>query len=76
MLPEQRVRIFGITPVGLASLTLGVCALWGCFAVEKVTTNRARNDMRASLRQIQRLRQDAQPVSRPSNHFPARPAAA
>jgi hypothetical protein len=60
------VRIFGITRAGLGSLALGVLALWGCFAGEMMATRRAQAELRASLRQIERLRQSAQPVSRPA----------
>jgi hypothetical protein len=69
------VRIFGITRGGLGSLTLGVLALWGCFAGETITTRRAQAELRASLRQIERLRQSAQPVSRPAANPFVRPSA-
>jgi hypothetical protein len=59
------VRIFGITRAGLGSLALGVLVLWGCFAGETMATRRGQAELRASLRQIERLRQSAQPVSRP-----------
>ena len=60
------VRIFGITRAGLGSLTFGVLVLWGCFAGEMVATRRGQAELRASLRQIERLRQSAQPVSKPT----------
>jgi hypothetical protein len=69
------VRIFGITAPGLGALTLGVLALWGCFAGEMITTRRAQNELRASLRQIERLRQSAQPVSKPAGNPFLRPSA-
>jgi hypothetical protein len=56
MHPERRLRIFGITRPGLIALTLAVCTLWGCLATERITTNRASNDLRASLREIALLK--------------------
>jgi hypothetical protein len=69
------VRIFGITRAGLGSLALGVLALWGCFAGEMLATRRAQAELRASLRQIERLRQNTQPVSRPAVNPFVRPSA-
>jgi hypothetical protein len=69
------VRIFGITRAGLASLAIGVLVLWGCFASEMMATRRAQAELRASLRQIERLRQSVQPVSRPSVNPFVRPSA-
>jgi hypothetical protein len=69
------VRIFGITRTGLGSLTLGVLVLWGCFAEEMIATRHAQAELRASLRQIERLRQSSQPVSKPITNPVVRPSA-
>ena len=69
------MRVFGITQTGLLSLAAGVAALWSCFAAEAVTNRQARNDLRASLQQIERLKRTAEPVSRPSPGAPAHPTA-
>ena len=56
MLLMLRLRLFGITKPGMIGLTLAVCALWGCFASERITTRRAQNELRMSLRKIAYLR--------------------
>lgn len=51
-----RLRLYGITKPGLIGLSLAVCALWGCFAGERITTRRAEDELKGSLRRIQYLR--------------------
>ena len=69
-----RLRLYGITKQGLIGLGLAVFALWGCFASERITTHRAQDELRTSLRRIARLRAsplnnsspNSQPASRPT----------
>jgi hypothetical protein len=66
----------------MIGLTLAVCALWVCFAMERITTQHADTELRASLRTIQRLRSTggnpgvSQPVSRPFTPSPQHSASA
>ncbi len=69
------MRLFEITKTGTIALALAVLALWTCFASEKITTQHARNELRASLRKIRLLRDKARPgikpVSLPAHSRPA-----
>ncbi len=81
---SMRLRYFAITKPGIIALTLAVCALWGCFAVEQITLRRADNELRASLKTIRLLQRagapaqspNGQPVSRPLFAGPQRAASA
>jgi hypothetical protein len=62
------VRLIGITKPGMIALTLAVFALWTCFASERITTNHARSELRASLRKIRLLQYQ---ISRPGSNRPS-----
>jgi hypothetical protein len=59
------VRFFAITKPGMIGLALAVCALWSCFFTERMTTRRANNELRASLRKIRLLQGAAAGPDRP-----------
>jgi hypothetical protein len=61
------VRLFAITPQGLLGITISVIGLWCCLAMEKTTVRRANQDLYATQIAMARLREQAVPVSRPSN---------
>jgi hypothetical protein len=50
----------------MIGLALAVCALWGCFFAERMTTRRANNELRASLRKIRLLQGGGTGQRRPS----------
>lgn len=72
-LPHTReddcLQIFGITRTGLCAMSLAVTALWGCFAMEQNELRHGRLDALASLRELNRLREQAVPVSAPVSPF-------
>ena len=72
-LPHTReddcLQIFGITRTGLCAMSLAVMALWGCFALEQNELRHGRFDARASLRELNRLREQAVPASAPVSPF-------
>ena len=55
LLFSPAMRLFAITKPGMIGLALAVCALWGCFVTERITTRHANNELRASLRRIRLL---------------------
>ena len=63
------MRLFAITPQGLLAIALSVASLWGCLALEQTNVRRANRDLYASQIALARLREQAVPVSQPSNPF-------
>lgn len=65
---EALLRLFAITKAGLLAITLAVCALWACIALERVTIHRANLEARRTLLRLERLRRPAVnvPVASPS----------
>lgn len=59
------VRLFGITRVGLAAMTLAVAALWSCIAMENHARHQAETDARVSFDRLRHLRQDPTPAATP-----------
>lgn len=50
-------------------MSLAVAALWGCLAAEQTELQRARRDAGASLRELNRLREQAVPAAAPVSPF-------
>jgi hypothetical protein len=66
---DDCLQIFGITRTGLCAISLAVVALWGCIALEQNELHHGRLDARASLRELNRLRERAVPASAPVSPF-------
>lgn len=68
--PEARLRLFAITRAGLFAITLAVCILWTCIAMEKATVARTNREIARTFLQLHQLRRPANAVPAES---PARP---
>jgi hypothetical protein len=58
------LRLFTITRAGLFAITIAVCALWVCIAMEKTTVARTNKEMARTFLRLRQLR-------RPANTVPA-----
>jgi len=64
---EESLRFFAITRAGLLAITVAVCALWVCIAMEKVTVTRTNLELSRTFLQLQKLRRPAAvPVESPA----------
>jgi hypothetical protein len=70
--PPVRVRLFGITRLGLGAMMIAVIALWTCIALEASTRRRANADAQISMERLRRLRQDSVPAANPMPWFRSR----
>ncbi|HVW12119.1 MAG TPA: hypothetical protein VHC90_26250 [Bryobacteraceae bacterium] len=74
----MRVRVFGITKPGIATLAGCVAILWSCFGLEIAMRHQASQDAADALRTIAELRHRTQdpagatPVRTPLPAVPAR----
>src|SRR5579885_2683035 len=63
---EAGLQLFAITRAGLLAITVAVCALWACIAVEKVTVARTNLEVSRTFLQLQKLRRPASiPIESP-----------
>jgi len=64
---EESLRLFAITRAGLLAITVAVCALWACIAMEKVTVARTNTEANRTFLQLQKLRRPATlPIESPA----------
>jgi hypothetical protein len=72
---EERLRLFAITRAGLLTITIAVCVLWTCIAMEKTTVARANREVARTFLRLHRLRRstNAVPAEAPASpSFPRR----